>query len=113
MCDTGTLSGRCQRGRIFWLGRCDFLCVGRESGFLWRGWIVLSQEVEVEAVGCAYWLQPLIGASAGLGGAFANDSGLEETARVLEIAHEFHRTIAGTVDAEVKRDVAILGANGF
>jgi hypothetical protein len=43
----------------------------------------------------------------------ANDARLKETPRVLEVSNQILGAVARTDDAQVKRDVAVLGANGL
>ena len=83
----------------------------RRSGFAGQGRIVFGEQIEVEAVGGADGFEALIGAAAGFGGAFTDDAGLEEAARVLEIAHQIDGTVVGAIDAQMEGDVAVLGAN--
>lgn len=105
--------------RLGWLGRRRRLVGGLYSGmsllsgrfaFFERGWIVLGQQFEVDAIRGADGLQLLSGSASGLG-VFTDDAGKEETFGVLEITDQFDGAVARAYDVEMEGNAAVLFAD--
>lgn len=104
---------------MFWVGVAEgngrggvVYRLGGDVLFFYRGWIVFSEEIEVEAIGDADGLLALRGVVAGFG-VFANDAGPEESPGLLEVGDEIVGFVAGTDNTNMNGDVTVRGADGL